>query len=119
MFEQRYNKINEANKIKRVEDFKEKRMEDIFNRNANSILKVMIQSRKIKKLKKDYKTNRSSNYRYYPNDPKLIRAKAIEIRENEYQHDKDVKNLINILSSVDYWNFNYQDLSTQIETLRD
>ena len=119
MFEQRYNKINEANKIKRVEDFKEKRMEDIFNRNANSILKVMIQSRKIKKLKKDYKTNRSSNYRYYPNDTKLIRAKAIEIRENEYQHDKDVKNLINILSSVDYWNFNYQDLSTQIETLRD
>ena len=119
MFEQRYNKINEANKIKRVEDFKEKRMEDIFNRNANSILKVMIQSRKIKKLKKDYKTNRSSNYRYYPNDPKLIRAKAIEIRQNERQHEKDVNNLIKILSSVDYWDFNYQDLSMQIGTMRD
>lgn len=119
LFQEKYNKINDANKIKKVDDFKEKRMEDIFKRSANGILKVMIQSRKIKKLKKDYKTNRSSNYRYYPNDPKLIRAKAIEIRQNERQHEKDVNNLIKILSSVDYWDFNYQDLSTQIETLRD
>lgn len=119
MLQANFNKINDANMIKKVEDFKEKRMEDIFKRSANNILKVMIQSRKIKKLNRDYKKNRSSNYRYYPNDPKLIRAKAIEIRQNEYQHDRDVKELIKILSSVDYWDFNYEDLSKQIGAMRD
>lgn len=110
------NAIDEKNKVKFKNNFKENRMDDLFNRCANDILKIMILDKNVHLKKANYRKTKNKMTKFYAQDKRLIREKSNEIRLDNKQKDRDINKLISLLSDTNSWLFNYSDLADTLDS---
>lgn len=101
---------------KRIEKYKETRVEDLHKRFGNQVLDLMHQDKEISVKKSEYKTIKSKDKTYYANSPELIREKAIYMRNIDYEQERDAKKLIEIMSDTGAWTFKYKDIADMVQS---
>ncbi len=110
------NAIDEKNKVEIKTKFKENRMDDLFNRCANDILKVMIQDHNYHEKKANYRKTKNNIKQYRVQDKRLIIEKNNELRVDNKQKERDIKELIYLMTKDDSWLFNYSDLADTLDS---
>ncbi len=103
-----------ANSRKRIKSYSEEKLEIFHNRLGNQVLKIMIMDKETRKNKSDYKKEKSSK-KYYANSASIIRKKAIISRNADYEFNKNLNELIKIMSNTYSEEFVYKDLADMVQ----